>query len=134
MDNASKALIIAGGILIAIMVITLAMYLFSTAREFVDASNRSLEIAEIESYNRFYLAFPSTITGAEALNIINKALSNNEQDSTLSIISIKFGDLLIDSTSDIPATLKDSKNYLANYKYYYKLSSITGILESITIQ
>ncbi len=57
MDNASKALIIAGGILIGVMVISVAFYVLTTARGFARTANDEAEASAIQSFNKFYLSF-----------------------------------------------------------------------------
>ena len=57
MDNASKALIFAGGILIAVLVISVSIYVITTARGVASASNEKVEANAVQSYNRFYLSY-----------------------------------------------------------------------------
>ena len=77
MDNAAKALIMAGGVFIAVMIVGLAIYILNGARGFASAANDQAELSAIESFNRYYQSFDSTITGIDALNIYNKAIDDS---------------------------------------------------------
>lgn len=82
MDNAAKALIMAGGVLIAIGIISVAIYFYSTASDYARASDEVLSVTQIQSFNRFYTAY-STIDGVrviDAVNILNRALEDNLDD------------------------------------------------------
>ncbi|MBQ9314343.1 MAG: hypothetical protein IJ220_04995 [Clostridia bacterium] len=77
MDNASKALIMAGGFLIGVMIISVSMYILATARGMAKDSNEQIERSAAESFNRYYQSFDSTISGIDALNIYNKVQDDN---------------------------------------------------------
>lgn len=78
MDNASKALIMAGGVLLAILIISVALYLFAGIRGFAKAQNTNAEVSAVESFNRYYQSFDSKITGIDVVNICNKITNDRE--------------------------------------------------------
>jgi maltose-binding protein MalE len=57
MENAAKALTIAGGILIAMMVISLGVYLFINARDVGTSYEKSMETAELQKFNSNFTTF-----------------------------------------------------------------------------
>lgn len=59
MENVSKALIMAGGVLIALAVIGVALYFYTSARGFAEQSESMLSASQVQSFNRFYTAFNS---------------------------------------------------------------------------
>lgn len=91
MDNASKALIFAGGVLIAVLVISVSIYVITTARGVASASNEKIEASAVQSYNRFYLSYCEEgnnttgfeIKGIDALNIYRKAMDDKVREATL---------------------------------------------------
>jgi hypothetical protein len=85
MDNASKALLMAGGILISIAVIGIASFLFASARGVIGESAKAIEIEEVLNFNRFYTSYPSNIRGIDAVNIQNKVIDNNSREDRLRI-------------------------------------------------
>ena len=81
-SNASKALLMAGGVLISMMVIGLAVATYSHAQDLARANEESLSASQIESFNRFYTAYRTTYTGpssirwVDAVNILNRAVED----------------------------------------------------------
>ena len=81
-SNASKALLMAGGVLISMMVIGLAVATYSHAQDLARANEESLSASQIESFNRFYTAYRTTYTGptsircVDAVNILNRAIED----------------------------------------------------------
>lgn len=88
MDNASKALIMAGGILITVLVIGVAMYVLASARGVASDSNKEMQASAAESFNRYYESFSSDIRGIDALNIYNKAKDDNSRYTSVRTIEI----------------------------------------------
>lgn len=93
MENASKALLMAGGILIAILVIGVVIYMFNSS-SFLFKSSEDIERAEqIEAFNREYEAYNRKLMrGTDIISIINKVNSNNEkyEDIPEYQMSVKF--------------------------------------------
>lgn len=133
MENASKALIIAGGILIAIALISLALYLFANARGLVDISNTALEKSQIESFNRFYFSYaPSfdstySLSGLDAYNVIRKIQNDNNSETAFSEIKKTMKGVSEDE-------IKDSANYFENgYKITVKDNNGDTAIDEIII-
>ena len=79
MDNASKALVMAGGVMIAIAIISVAVYFYSSASGYANASAQMLSASQIQSFNRFYTAYNSLegkIRVIDALNLLNRAIED----------------------------------------------------------
>jgi hypothetical protein len=121
MDNASRALLIAGGILISIAVIGLATYLFASARGVIGESAKRLEIEQVLSFNRFYTGYPSTIRGIDAVNIKNKVVDNNNNQDRLGSID---GSQIVNVAPE---------NYLTNYNLFISYDNTTGLVNRIII-
>lgn len=80
MENASKALIIAGGMLIAIMVASLFVYLFTSygsyAEDMYDRINERQITEANNEYTRYEGSDENTIY--DVVSVINKAKDNNK--------------------------------------------------------
>lgn len=133
MENASKALIIAGAILIAVMLISLFMYVFGTISEYNTQTKAQLYSNHITASNRFFvesaydvnLSMPGIqIYGYDAYNIIKKANDINEDADAPVIIEINGG--YSASSFDTVDKLKSI------YTYSYGMD-IEGYVNSITI-
>lgn len=88
MENASKAVIMAGGVLIAVAVISLALYAYGLFSGYAESSEQMLTANQIQSFNRFYESFTEgeeTIRGVDAINIYNKALDDGIETSNITI-------------------------------------------------
>ena len=57
MDNAAKVLIIAGSILIAMLVISISMYLLSSFRDYYDRNTELLYSYQINSFNSDFIKY-----------------------------------------------------------------------------
>ena len=82
MDNASKALLMAGGVMIAIAVIGVAVFFYSNARGFARQSSDMLSASEIQSSNRFYTSYRGAYEDQkiylyDAINILNRAVQDD---------------------------------------------------------
>ena len=76
MENASKALLIAGAILIAILLIAIAMYVYSTSQGNVNQAMASLDVQQIQSLNQAWLNYEGKQTGSQIKALINRLASN----------------------------------------------------------
>ena len=78
MENASKALLIAGGVLLAMMILALAVYVFTAMGGFAESQDRKKLTEQIEAFNNSYLAYnKSVMYGTDVLTVSNKAEENN---------------------------------------------------------
>lgn len=122
MENASKALIMVGGILITVMVISLCMYLFTSARGVADASEKRLQVSQIEGFNRFFVNYPNEITGLDVYNIIGKCEDINATASSLGTVSVKGED-----KANVTATV----DFWKKYRYEYEDTDGDGLIDEV---
>lgn len=62
MENASKALIMAAGILLGVMIVSIAVYLFSVYGEYSSDAYAKIEKAQIDQFNTKFLKYYGTRT------------------------------------------------------------------------
>ena len=75
MENASKALIIAGAILLAILLISLAIMIFNQAQDTVN--NSGMSQAEMQAFNNKFIKYEGTRKGSEVKALVNEVLASN---------------------------------------------------------
>ena len=75
MENASKALIIAGAILLAILLISLGIMIFNQAQDTVN--NSGMSQAEITAFNNKFLKYEGKQRGAVVKSLINEVIASN---------------------------------------------------------
>lgn len=134
MDNVSKALIMAGGVLLAIMIIGLSMYLLGSARSIAKISNDKVEASAIESFNRYYTTFGNRITGIDVLNIANKVENDKNNGHDIEVI-IDGVDVNVLNNETLKSANERNNQALKNEAYNYTISKYDsdGYIKEITI-
>ena len=92
MENASKALIIAGAILISILLIGVGMMVYSGAQGGIDQAIAQMSSTEKDMYNQNFTRYQgSRVTGSNVRALIGNIISSNNtnQDIDGKIVSIK---------------------------------------------
>ena len=80
MDNASKALIMAGAILIAVALVGVGVYMFQSASGTVNQGDEIIDASRIETINAGIEQFEGKIRGSELKTLIRRVNSYNEND------------------------------------------------------
>lgn len=144
MENASKALIIAGAILISIVLITLGVVILGQGQEVVNSSN--IDDAAIQSFNQKFTQYEGTnVTGSRVNALINAVTANNtvalrdgEENKLITIVDSTGGDLgTITATTavgTITGTAKTSKKAQTGKTYTVTTDkNANGYINKITI-
>ncbi len=79
MENASKALIIAGAILLSILLISLGIMIFSQAQDTVN--NSGMSQAEINTFNSQFTKYEGTRKGSEVKSLIGEVIASNADEA-----------------------------------------------------
>lgn len=92
MENATKALIISGGVLIAILLLTLFTYLFSKMSSGTSKIYDIMEQSEIAEFNQKFLNYKGRdkLTIQDVVTIINLAKDGTEGPNSRSNITVKL--------------------------------------------
>ena len=136
MENASKALIIAGAILLAILIISLGIMIYNQASGVVN--NNSMSEVDISSFNtRFTQYQGDNIRGAQVNSLLEQVRQNNVtyQDDSSRQVAIKSA---LTGGAGTENTLKGNSNYTraetgTTYKVECSMDSKTGLVDVITI-
>lgn len=78
MENASKALIIAGAILLSILLISLGIVIFNQAKDVVSGSGMTQ--AEQQSFNAKFTQYQGTQKGSAIRSMVQEVMANNNSD------------------------------------------------------
>ena len=125
MENASKALIIAGAILLAILLISLGIMIFNQASSTLEGSG-GMDDAQKQTFNAKFQKYESEtagIKGSLVKSLINEIIAVNNDDNDENDISAGTGSLAIDSTTAIKV----------NTTYLVKLGYDGGRVNEVTI-
>ena len=132
MENASKALIIAGAILLAILLISLGIMIFNQAQDTVN--NSGMTQAEITAFNNKFLKYEGTQKGSVVKSLINEVLATNQSLSTSEQVKVtlaKKGNGAAMAETKTPSTngVDTTQSYTVELTYGDK-----GRITSITIK
>ncbi len=119
MENASKALIIAGAILLSILIISLGIMIYNTAAETIEST--SMGDIEKNAFNEQFLNYEGAQTGSKVNAMLIKIISNNVQyqDESNKIVKATLdGEEIITGTETTLTTRTDtSKKYTVEAIY-----------------
>ena len=124
MENASKALIIAGAILLSILLISLGIMIFGQAKDTIGSSGMSK--AEITAYNNQWLKYEGTkVSGSVVRELISEVIASNASDSRNGMTR----------SVALNGTVKSSSQVVTGQTYTVKLGSPNpeGYIDSIEI-
>lgn len=78
MENAAKALLIAGGVLLALLIISVMVYMFSQMKSLQQAQEAKIEEEQIAEFNKGFETYDKKVMyGADVISVLNKAANNN---------------------------------------------------------
>ncbi len=119
MENASKALIIAGAILLSVLIISLGIMVFQNAKNTVGSTNLSKQ--EIETFNSQWQAYEGkNKTASEVRTMIQAVIANNaaeEKSGTGRKIQVTDNGTAV-TTATTPTTNSSLATSLTNSKTY----------------
>ena len=82
MENASKALMMAGGILIALLIISALILMFNQIGDYEKGKSSSEKISQLVDFNKEFTKYTyDDIKGYELISVINKAIDFNEKEA-----------------------------------------------------
>lgn len=131
MENASKALLIAGSILVVILLIAVGVRIFNSTQGTTDSVQTTMTATEITTFNNKFLSYGGTKSKSQVISLINIVIANNSVNSTKKVkVNGK------DSTSDLSTTLNSISSDInkLNYNVSFTFSNGTqGLINGITI-
>lgn len=93
MENATKALYIAAGVLIGIMVLSLAVMLFSSLQSYVQEYKSQIEFNDLNAFNSKYQKYIDTDTALNIQDIVTVAGMAYEDNSSFNIDPNEWKDI-----------------------------------------
>ena len=140
MENASKALIIAGSILVSIVIITLGVMIVSNVTDTINNSS-NLSEQELLAYNSPFEAYLGTRSGTQVKALCDKVRTHNNanvDDSTRNIRVVYPGDapangekaldanVEASAVNTIKTQIKSGKTYTVSFSYDPNSGLIVG--------
>lgn len=123
MENASKALIIAGAILISILLISVGIIVMNAINDPVSQAGDSSASQAIEIFNSKFTAYEGEIKGSSLRSVIStiNASNGSDPDHQVALTTSITGTSAISSTAGI----QSNKTYIVTAKYADKATGLT---------
>lgn len=116
MENATKALLIAGSVLIAILLIAMGVKIFSSTSSTVESTEATMNATAITSFNAQFTGYLNkSLTASQASTLVQKIIASNAVN--------KSHKVTFNSSSNIPttadagiyqATVDENTGYITN--------------------
>lgn len=79
MENATKALLIAAAVLVAIIIISLGVSIVTSARDQINQSSNALDSAEVEAFNSKFKTYEgASVSGTKVRSLANAVIQSNQ--------------------------------------------------------
>lgn len=128
MENASKALIIAGAILLSILIIGLGMFIYQQASGAM--GNANLDPQKIQAYNSEFTSYEGTRSGTQVRALLDTVRNHNlanTDDPSLNVKAV-YGDLADNETAptelvtagavnEVKQKINAGKTYIVSFGY-----------------
>ena len=85
MENATRALYISAGVLIGVMILSLAVMLFSSLQSYVEEYKNQIEFNELNAFNNKYQKYINTDTAVTIQDVVTVAGIAYEDNSSFNI-------------------------------------------------
>ena len=76
MENASKALLIAGAILLCILIIAIGMFIYNSASSTITDSMSTLSTQEVDAFNNQFTSYEGKQTGSNVKALMGRLIGN----------------------------------------------------------
>ena len=150
MENASKALIMAASILIGIMIISLAVYLFATFGATSAELHEQMQTDRVNQFNTQFTTYQNmtNLTIYDVVTVANLAKDNNEyygltsSDESNYYITVQLGNTYIEKQNDDyfnsliltdinTINTSSTTKELPTYKCVVTISDITNLVKTV---
>lgn len=134
MENASNALLIGGGILIAMLILSIGVYLFTNYSDLSASYERTMETTEIQKFNEKFLKFEGRqdITIQEIVSLANFVREYNKENGTSIVVLLQNQNTNL--AGDNINLIEEIKNDTENVKYKAEIPTYNGLVEKIVFK
>ncbi len=130
MENASKALIIAGAILLAILLISLGIMIFTQAQGTIKGAGMSE--AQVSAFNQKFTKYQGKQKGSTIRAMVQEVMANNNSeeasDETMVYISGPVVSLKTGANESPNFSKKFSNTEIYKVRYEYDKGRVSGII------
>lgn len=98
MENASKAILIAGAVLISLAVISMGVLIYNTVKSTMN--NIDIDSVAVSTHNSRFITFIGEVSGIEVKRCISNVLANNNNENTATEYKIEVSVVQSGTTVD----------------------------------
>lgn len=135
MENASKALLFAAGILIAIILISVAIYLVNMANDATDGVGSAMTEMQLMQFNQKFESYEGVRTGSQIKQLVSTVNANNVDNAgTDSLVE------MVDSTGSSTKIIEGDTNNGYTFKggsakkYKVEITYDNNAVKTITLK
>lgn len=112
MENATQAILIAGGILLAMLILSVGMSIFITQDKTADAITTKWDTVELNKYNESFVKYEgrTDVTAQDIVSLVN--LSKQREGAIIILVETKTGNIL--GTNNLTVLDKDDLTQFLN--------------------
>lgn len=129
MENASKALLFAAGILIAIILISVAVYIVSMANDSTDQVGATMTEMQLSSFNSKFTTYAGVRSGSQVKALVEAINASNENNAESALIVEISGDGI--DNAGAPTNNKFTGG--SAKKYNIEITKVDGAVKTITV-
>lgn len=112
MENASKALLMAGGMLIALLVIGALLLVFNQIGDYEKGKSNIVKSTQVADFNKEFAKYTGDdIKGYDLVTLIHKAIDFNSKKD----MPTKDGTNYVDYSKEMTITIKNMQNFIKNH-------------------
>lgn len=128
MENASKALLIAGAILIVILLIAVGMMVYQGAQGSINKAIGSMSSTEKDIHNKQFESYiGQKVSGSNVKSLLSKIITNNADDNNVEV------EVFDESNKKDADNLMNSITTAASTTYKVESTYSDGVITKITI-
>lgn len=129
MENASKALIIAGAILVSILLISIGVIIINSTGKMNDQVGTTTDTMAIETFNSQFINYEgNAVSASQIKSLISKIKASNATNNAAASTDEKYVELVWTSPLTGASDLKTTKKYKVSLDY-----ATSGYVNKVTI-
>lgn len=140
MENASKALIIAGAILISILIIAIGMYIYTNSESSIRNATSQMSTQEKSAFNQTWYTYEGSQLGSNCRALIAQIISSNSTNvnEASKLISLKVdGETVTPEINNIQSEAMTELRNTIDLRHTYTVTTNqneeTGLVDEIVI-
>jgi len=137
MENASKALIIAGAILISILLISVGMMVLGSADEIVGGAKENMDAQQIQMFNSEFENYRGEQKGSSVRQLMSKIKASNASHDDQHQVKVESTLAGVEKGEDggvDPDSVSNNVRPTTTYTVTIKSNKKSGLIESIEVK